>query len=66
MLSPKCLDLIDNDATSWEHEPLTKLVQMDQLMAYEHHGFWHPMDTAGDKIALDKLWATGHAPWKIW
>jgi len=66
VLSPKCLDLIDNDATSWEHEPLTRLVQMEQLMAYEHQGFWHPMDTAGDKKALDKIWATGNAPWKIW
>ena len=66
VLSPKCLDLIDSDATSWEHEPLTRLAQMEQLMAYEHHGFWQPMDTARDKITLDNLWATGNAPWKIW
>ena len=66
VLSPKCLDLIDNDAISWEHEPLVKLAEMGQLMAYEHKGFWQPMDTLRDKNVLENLWATGNAPWKKW
>jgi glucose-1-phosphate cytidylyltransferase len=66
VLSPKCLDLIDNDTVSWEHEPLGRLVQMGQLMAYEHHGFWQSMDTLRDKNLLESLWATGNAPWKKW
>lgn len=66
VLSPKCLDLIDNDTVSWEHEPLTSLVQMGQLMAYEHHGFWQSMDTLRDKNLLESLWVTGNAPWKKW
>jgi len=66
VLSPKCLDLIQNDSVSWELEPLTRLVQMGQLMAYEHNGFWQSMDTLRDKNVLEKLWATGNAPWKKW
>ena len=66
VLSPKCLDLIDNDTVSWEHEPIARLIQMGQLMAYEHHGFWQSMDTLRDKNLLESLWATGNAPWKKW
>jgi glucose-1-phosphate cytidylyltransferase len=66
VLSPKCLDLIEGDSTVWEKEPLEKLTQMGQLMAYEHLGFWQSMDTLRDKNLLDDLWATGKAPWKKW
>jgi glucose-1-phosphate cytidylyltransferase len=66
VLSPKCLELIDDDQTSWEGAPLAKLTNMDQMMAYEHKGFWQPMDTLRDKNHLDELWATGKAPWKNW
>jgi glucose-1-phosphate cytidylyltransferase len=66
VLSPACLDLIENDATVWEHEPLAKLTQMGQLMAYEHTGFWQPMDTLRDKNYLEQLWISGKAPWKKW
>tara|TARA_B100000586_G_C19894023_1_gene336229 strand:- start:34 stop:291 length:258 start_codon:yes stop_codon:yes gene_type:complete len=66
VLSPKCLDLIDNDAISWEHEPLLRLTEMGELMAYQHKGFWQPMDTLRDKNVLENLWDTGNAPWKKW
>jgi glucose-1-phosphate cytidylyltransferase len=66
VLSPKCLDLIENDKTVWEQEPLTQLTQMAELMSYEHYGFWQPMDTLRDKNYLEELWASGQAPWKKW
>ncbi len=66
VLSPKCLELIDGDTTSWEAEPLGKLAGSGQMMAFEHNGFWQPMDTLRDKNHLEQLWETGSAPWKIW
>jgi glucose-1-phosphate cytidylyltransferase len=66
VLSPKCLDLIEGDASSWEGEPLTKLANSGQMMAFEHRGFWQPMDTLRDKNHLEELWDSGQAPWKIW
>jgi glucose-1-phosphate cytidylyltransferase len=66
VLSPKCLDLIEGDDTVWERDPLEKLTQMGQLMAYEHAGFWQSMDTLRDKNLLENLWATENAPWKKW
>jgi glucose-1-phosphate cytidylyltransferase len=66
VLSPRCLDYIDGDTTAWENEPLTKLAADGQLMAFEHRGFWHAMDTLRDKNHLEDLWATRRAPWKIW
>jgi glucose-1-phosphate cytidylyltransferase len=66
VLTPKCLDLIDGDETAWESEPLTTLAASGQLMAFEHQGFWHPMDTLRDKNMLEELWTSGKAPWKIW
>jgi glucose-1-phosphate cytidylyltransferase len=64
VLSPKCLDLIEGDSTVWEKEPMETLTKMGQLMAYEHAGFWQPMDTLRDKNYLDELWTLGKAPWK--
>jgi glucose-1-phosphate cytidylyltransferase len=66
VLSPKCLDLIEGDTTSWEGQPLSKLAQSGQMMAFEHRGFWQPMDTLRDKNHLEELWDSGKAPWKIW
>lgn len=66
VISPKCLDLIHDDGTSWEGEPLNRLAAANQLMAFEHQGFWQPMDTLRDKNHLEKLWENGKAPWKIW
>jgi glucose-1-phosphate cytidylyltransferase len=50
----------------WEQQPLQQLASDGQLMAYEHHGFWQPMDTLRDKNYLEELWASGKAPWKGW
>lgn len=66
VLSPKVIDYIDDDATIWEQEPLRNLAHDGQLMAYEHHGFWQPMDTLRDKQHLEVLWSGGKAPWRIW
>lgn len=66
ILSPECIDLIENDGTSWEGEPLTKLASSGELMAFEHNGFWQPMDTLREKTMLEKLWLDGKAPWKTW
>ena len=64
VLSPECLALIEDDQTSWEGEPLTRLAREGQLMAFKHDGFWQPMDTLRDKNQLEQLWASGAAPWK--
>lgn len=66
VLSPKVIDLIEGDATSWEAEPLTQLAKADQLMAFEHSGFWQAMDTLREKNLLEELWQSGRAPWKRW
>lgn len=66
VLTPKVLDYLDADSTVWEQEPLMQLAEEGQLMAYEHHGFWQPMDTLRDKIHLEELWQSGKAPWKTW
>ncbi len=66
ILSPSCIDLIANDGTSWEEEPLRKLAVQDELIAYQHKGFWQPMDTLRDKNHLEGLWQSGKAPWRMW
>ncbi len=66
VLSPKCINLIADDSISWELAPLTQLAQNDELKAYEHTGFWQPMDTLREKNLLEHMWASGKAPWKIW
>jgi glucose-1-phosphate cytidylyltransferase len=66
ILSPKCIDLIGDDQTSWESTPLIQLAKMREMMAFEHRGFWQPMDTLRDKNMLEELWISGKAPWKTW
>ena len=66
VLSRKCIDLIDGDKSYWEGEPLARLASDGQLMAFEHGGFWQPMDTLREKNMLEDLWASGKAPWKVW
>jgi len=66
ILSPKVLEFIENDQSSWEGEPLTTLAKIDQMMAFEHDGFWQPMDTLREKNLLEELWSSGNAPWKKW
>lgn len=66
VLSTKVFDYIDDDTTTWEEEPMRKLVEIGQVDAYKHEGFWQPMDTLREKHLLQDLWETGNAPWKIW
>jgi glucose-1-phosphate cytidylyltransferase len=66
VLSPRVLDLIEGDSTVWEREPLDALASRGELMAYDHQGFWQPMDTLRDRQHLERLWAAGEAPWKVW
>ncbi|WP_367848646.1 glucose-1-phosphate cytidylyltransferase [Rhodoferax sp. WC2427] len=66
VLSPQVLGRIADDHTSWEQEPLTGLAAEGQLMAFEHTGFWQPMDTLREKNLLEELWLSGKAPWKTW
>lgn len=66
VLSPKCLEFIDGDGTSWEGKPLADLAARGEIMAFEHEGFWQPMDTLREKIHLEQLWESGNAPWKVW
>lgn len=66
VLSPKVIDSIDGDQTSWEGLPLETLARNGQLKSFEHRGFWQPMDTLRDKNLLEDLWSSGKAPWKIW
>ncbi|WP_276783165.1 glucose-1-phosphate cytidylyltransferase [Thalassolituus oleivorans] len=66
VLSPKVIERIPNDLTTWEQEPLMGLAEDSQLMAYQHQGFWQPMDTLRDKMYLEDLWQSDNAPWKKW
>jgi glucose-1-phosphate cytidylyltransferase len=66
VLDQRVLPYIAGDDTLWERAPLERLAQDGQLMAYRHTGFWQPMDTLRERRLLDDLWASGHAPWKVW
>ena len=66
VLSPAVLDYIESDQTSWEGPPLARLAADGQMMAFEHSGFWQPMDTLRDRNLLEELWSSGEAPWKCW
>jgi glucose-1-phosphate cytidylyltransferase len=66
VLSPRVIDRIDADSTSWEQEPLDGLARDGELMAYVHGGFWQPMDTLRERNLLEDLWLSGRAPWKRW
>jgi glucose-1-phosphate cytidylyltransferase len=66
VLSPRCIARIADDNSSWEGSPLTSLATDGELMAFEHNGFWQPMDTLREKTLLEDLWHSGMAPWKVW
>jgi glucose-1-phosphate cytidylyltransferase len=66
VLSPKVLSLLKDDSTVWEQGPLESLASDRQIAAYQHSGFWQPMDTLRDKTYLEGLWDSGSAPWKSW
>ncbi len=63
---PAFFDYIDGDQTTLEKEPLENVAKSGQLMAYRHNGFWQCMDTIREKEQLEKYWASGKAPWKVW
>jgi len=66
VLSPRVVNYIAGDETSWEREPLEQLSSEGEVFAFKHSGFWQPMDTLHDKHLLEGLWSTGKAPWKVW
>lgn len=66
LLSPSVGDLIEGDNTAWEREPMEHLARSDELRAFRHGGFWHPMDTLRDRNFLEGEWMTGAARWKLW
>ncbi|MHB1357761.1 MAG: glucose-1-phosphate cytidylyltransferase [Anaerolineae bacterium] len=66
VLEPEVLDLIEGDDTSFEWKPMEELAQRGQLMAFQHPGFFQPMDNIRDKSQLEELWQAGQAPWKVW
>ena len=63
---PAIFDWIEGDDTTLEKGVLEKLAAAGELAAYEHHGFWQSMDTLRDRQLLERLWAGGDAPWKVW
>lgn len=66
LLSPSVAGLIGDDKTIWEREPMEQLARTDQLRAFVHHGFWHPMDTLRDRNYLEDEWANNRAKWRVW
>jgi glucose-1-phosphate cytidylyltransferase len=66
VVEPVVLELIDGDDSIWESDVLPRLASEGKLGAYEHHGYWQPMDTAWERDLLDELWESGRAPWKVW
>lgn len=63
---PEFINYIEGDDTMLERDPLERAAKVGQLMAYKHEGFWKCMDTVREKEYLEKLWMSGHAPWKVW
>jgi glucose-1-phosphate cytidylyltransferase len=66
VLSPEVINFIDDDETIWEEAPMKNLTARGELLAFTHTGFWRPMDTLRDKNALNALWGSGEAPWRVW
>lgn len=66
VVEPEIFNYIDGDNTVFEREPLERVANKGQLVAYRHGGFWQCMDTQRDKAKLEELWESGNAPWKKW
>lgn len=66
VLEPRIFDLIDGDSTSFEKEPMMRLVENKELVGYVHSGYWQCMDTLREKMQIEKMWESGKAPWKLW
>lgn len=65
VVEPEFLEFIDGDSTVLEKEPLEQVAKMGELVAYQHNGYWQCMDTKRDRDALEALWQSGEAPWKV-
>ena len=63
VIEPDFFDYIDGDSTILEKDPLEKVSELGELMAYRHHGFWQPMDTKRDRDSLEEMWLSGSPPW---
>ncbi|MFT4702893.1 MAG: glucose-1-phosphate cytidylyltransferase [Bradymonadia bacterium] len=66
VFEPEIFDILDGDQTSLESDALERLAADGQLAAYQHEGFWQCMDTLRDRNLLERLWASGEAPWCTW
>jgi glucose-1-phosphate cytidylyltransferase len=66
VLSPRAIEYIEGDRTVFERDPIERITREGELTAFEHDGFWYPMDHLRDKIYLEELWSSGRAPWKVW
>jgi glucose-1-phosphate cytidylyltransferase len=66
VLDRRVLDYIEGDEVVFEREPLERLTEERELVAYRHEGFWQPMDTIREKQLLDDMWMRGEAPWRTW
>jgi glucose-1-phosphate cytidylyltransferase len=66
VVEPEVLDLVDDDSTIWENEPIGRLIAADQLAVYRHRGYWQNMDTLRDKAILQSQWDSGNPPWRVW
>lgn len=66
VFEPALFDYISGDEIIFEKEPMNGLVRDNQLMGYVHKGFWQCMDTLREKEKLERFWASGDAPWKLW
>ncbi len=66
ILNRKVFDYISGDDCIFEREPLERLANEGQLMAYQHEGSFYAMDTYREYEYLNQLWLSGEAPWKVW
>ncbi|MDP3941687.1 MAG: glucose-1-phosphate cytidylyltransferase [bacterium] len=66
VVEPEAIDYIKDPKQDWEEDPMRRLAQEGQLVAFKHVDFWHPMDTLRDKNVLEAMWQSGKAPWKVW
>jgi glucose-1-phosphate cytidylyltransferase len=66
VLEPKAIDYIEDDSTVFERAPLENLSKADNLSAFQHRGFWMPMDTLRDRNVLEEMWNSDNPPWKVW
>ncbi len=66
VVEPEVIDIVKTDQEPWEDNPMRVLVENNNLAAYQHYGFWQPMDTMRDRKVLEDLWGSGKAPWRVW